>query len=470
LFHKPTFENAAETTLSHKSPGSQALRRSGLRNNMADETAGCYNVPDMELVLYSVTYHDCPVEVREKVSLRDGQRHDMLRALLGHQGLSEAAILQTCNRTEVYLYAKKAIDWGPTVSELIANAGPEAGRVWSEYCGQTHGIDAARHLFDVAAGLDSQMLGENQILSQVKAAYLESIESQASRFIFHKLFHTAFRGGKAVRTQTDINCGAVSISLAAVELAGEKIKLGKSTAMVIGAGENAELAARYLVKGGLGNLIVANRSREKADELCKRLGTGRAIGLDEIPDKLNEVDLVIASTGAEWPVIAYEDVESILGKRTKPVLMIDIAVPRDIDERVGRFDCVTIVNIDDLNRKIAANREKRSTEIPKAKKIVAEYTGKFEDWLDSLAVVPVVTQLTQKVTEMARAEARRYAKDFGEANAAKLEVFAESLARKLLHGPVSFIKDNGDEDPTTRQLRALELVNKMFLLEDEAGK
>ena len=437
---------------------------------MAIKISRRYNKSVMELVLYSVTYHDCPVEQRENVSLRDDQRRDMLRGLLGHQGVNEAAILQTCNRTEVYLYAKKAIDWGPTISELVDNVGPEAGRVWREHCRQEHGIEAVRHLFNVAAGLDSQMLGENQILSQVKTAYVESIESRASRFIFHKLFHTAFRVGKAVRTHTDINCGAVSISLAAVELAKEKMNFWSSTAMVIGAGENAELAARYLVKGGIRFLVIANRNKDNAEELCKRLGTGRAIGLDEIPDKLNEVDLVIASTGAERPVVTYENVESILGKRTKPLLMVDIAVPRDIDEHIGRFDCVTLVNIDILDQRITANRQKRSSEMPRAEKIVDEYTQKFEHWIDSLAVVPVVSQLTQKITEMARAEAKRYAKDFGEENVEKLETFAESLARKLMHGPVSFIKGADSIDPTTQQLMSLDLINKMFSLDDEGGK
>jgi glutamyl-tRNA reductase len=221
------------------------------------------------------------------------------------------------------------------------------------------------------------------------------------------------------------------------------------------------------LKNGLSGLIVANRNTDNADQLCRRLGTGQVIGLDKIAGSLDEVDLVIASTGADRPVVVYEDVEGVLRKRTRPLLMIDIAVPRDIDEHISRFGCVTVVNIDDLDRRIAANRQKRSSEIPRAEKIVDEYTNKFEHWLDSLAVVPVVTHLTQKVAEIARAEAKRYAKDFGIANAEKLEVFAESLAKKLLHGPVSFIKNSGDDDPTTQQLRSLDLINKMFLLDDE---
>ena len=422
----------------------------------------------MELVLQSVNYHDCPVEYREKVSLANGQLREMLRVLLDQSAVAEAAILQTCNRTEIYLYAQNDADWSEILGRLMRKQfGPEAGQTWQRFCKEKHGIEVVRNLFNVSAGLDSQMLGENQILSQVKAAYVDSIECQASTFIFHKLFHTAFRVGKAVRTQTEISGGAVSVALAAVELAKEKMNPWSSSAMVIGAGENAELAAKYLVKDGIGSLIIANRSRDKAEELCKRLGAGKTIGLDEIPDKLNEVNLVIASTGATEPIVVYKDVRGVLKKRTKPLLMIDIAVPRDIDERIGQFDCVTIINIDDLDRRIADNKEKRSSEIPKAEKIVDDFTDKFARWLESLSVVPVVSQLTQKAMELARNEAKRYAKDFGEENAEKLEKFAESLARKLVHGPVSFIKDANPDDPSVQHLRAMDLVNQMFLLDDE---
>jgi len=424
----------------------------------------------MELVLQSVNYHKCPIEKREKVSFTDEQQHDILGALMNKQGISEAAILQTCNRTEVYLYAKKNIDWKKTVSRIMSQFGNSAAKRWQECSEEKRGIDVAGHLFAVAAGLDSQMLGENQILSQVKAAYIDSIECRASRFIFHRLFHTAFRAGKAVRTQTNINCGAVSISLAAVDLAKEEMNFWSSSAMVIGAGENAELAANYLVKGGIGSLLIANRSRDKAETLCKRLGAGSAIAIEQIPVALGEVDLVIASTGSTRPVIAYQNLTGSLKQRTKPLLMIDIAVPRDIDQRIGRYDCVTIVNIDDLDQRIAVNKKKRSTEIPKAQKIVDQFKDKFARWLNSLSVVPVVTQLTQKAMELARAEAKRYAKDFGDGNAKKLEAFAESLARKLVHGPVSFIKDSDPDDPASQHLRALDLVNRMFLLDDETDR
>jgi len=421
----------------------------------------------MELVLHSVNYHDCPVEEREKVSFAEEQQHDMLGALLGQRGIGEAAILQTCNRTEIYLYAKKGIDWRQPVSKLIGGISPDGERTWRKHCKQKKGIDVARHLFGVAAGLDSQMLGENQILSQVKAAYIESIGCRASRFIFHRLFHTAFRAGKAVRAQTDINCGAVSISLAAVEFAKSKLNMSKSTAMIIGAGENAALAAKYLVKSGLSQLIIANRTKRTARILADRLGNAEVIGIHDISAGLADVDLAVSSTGSSEPVLTCDMVKGVLTNRRKPLLLIDIAVPRDIDPKIARFKCVRIVNIDDLNGKITANKQKRSKEIPKAKKIVDGYVGKFVAWQKSLEIVPVIKELTSKGLALARGEANRYANDFGRENAQKLQVFAESLVKKILHGPISFLKSNSADEPTTEQLRATDLVNKMFLSQEK---
>ncbi len=185
-------------------------------------------------------------------------------------------ILQTCNRLEFYTYARKSFDCRGFLTALIGQVRPGAGDTWSKYSSESLGIDVARHLFEVAAGLDSQMIGENQVLSQVKSAYTQSLDCRTSSMIFHRLFHNAFRAGKAVRTDTNINCGAVSVGLAAVELAKKKIKMTGSTAMVIGAGENAELVARYLLKAGLSRLIIANRSKQRAKALASRLKDRRS--------------------------------------------------------------------------------------------------------------------------------------------------------------------------------------------------
>jgi len=420
----------------------------------------------MKLVLNSLTYHNCPVHHRERVALTAEQRHRMLKKIHPSEQISEAVILDTCNRLEFYLYAKKTFNCKKFIEELIRIERPGSVNTWKKYSIEIMGADLVRHLFEVAAGLDSQMIGENQILSQVKAAYRESTDCRTSKLIFHKLFHSAFRVGKAVRTHTNINCGAVSIALAAIELARDKIDLSSTTAMVIGAGENAELVARYLTKSGLKQLIIANRNRKKAHAIATSFDKAEVIGLAQIPKRLAGVDLLISSTAAEKPVVTYEMAKNNLAGRKRPLLIIDIAVPRDIEPRLARFKCVTLINIDDLNEQVKFNRKKRGTEIPKAQVIVTEFTDEFMRWYDSLNVVPVISKILEKGTELAHSEARRYAKNFGPDSADKLEYFAESLVKKLLHAPISFIKNGGGE-LSAEQLRAADLINKMFFSKDK---
>ena len=167
------------------------------------------------------------------------------------------------------------------------------------------------------------------------------------------------------------------------------------------------------------------------------------------------------------PIVTYDSVKDLLSGRDKPLLMIDIAVPRDIEDKVGEFECVSLYNIDDLNEQISSNKLKRSSEIPKAKEIVEEFTKKFADWLDSLELVPVISNLTRKGIELANVEAARYAKDFGDGNSEKLKSFAESLVRKVLHGPISFIKNCDIDEPSAEQLQSIDLINRMFLAENK---
>ena len=423
----------------------------------------------MKLVLNNVTYHNCPVHLREKVAFTAEKRHSILKKMHAEGHISEAVILETCNRSEFYTYATKDLNVTEFLSKLIKQTQPKAIDIWSKYSKESSGAGAVRHLFEVAAGLDSQMLGENQILSQVKSAYTESIDSRMSKFLFHRLFHSAFRAGKAVRTNTDINCGAVSVSLAAVELAKKKIDLSACSALVIGAGENAELAAKYLLKSQMPNLIIANRNLENAQAVKARLKKCQIINLDDIVEKLAEVDLVISSTAAAEPVITNQTVADTLSRRKKELLIIDIAVPRDVDPQIDNFKCVSLYNIDDLNEQINLNKKKRSSEIPKAQAIVDEFTDKFMQWYDSLNLVPTITQLTRQNLELAHSEARRYAKDFAKNDEEKLRLFAESLVKKVLHGPITFLKSSSDDDPNTEQLQAVDLINKMFLSKDKRG-
>jgi glutamyl-tRNA reductase len=403
----------------------------------------------VKLVSQSLTYHDCPVAIREKAVFTSEQRRSVLKAMHHSGQIHEAIILQTCNRLEFYLYAKKTFNHEDFMTRLLGEYGSDAAGIWSAHRQELAGADVVRHLFEVAAGLDSQMIGENQILAQVKTAYGESLETRMSRLVFHRLMHHAFRVGKAVRARTNINCGAVSIALAAVELAKDKVNLSQARVLIIGAGENAELAGKYLSKAGLIGLTIANRDVDKAVAMAGRLGGAKAIGLAPIVEELRDVDVIV--TNVEWT----------LSGRTKPLLIIDIAVPRDVDPQIGRFSYVSLYNIDDLDKQIAANRLRRSDEIPKAKAIVEDFVGEFMRWFDALDRMPVIARLTQAGADLARNEAKRYAKDFGQENSDKLEAFAESLVKKVLHGPISLIRDGNE--PTSDQLVAMDLINRMFL-------
>jgi glutamyl-tRNA reductase len=423
----------------------------------------------MELFLNILTFHNCPVKLREKATFGGEQRHSILRQMHAEKKISEAVILETCNRLEFYLYAKKSFDCSGFLTKLIEQMKPDAVETWSRYSRQTTGIDAARHLFEVASGLDSQMLGESQILSQVKSAYTESLDSRMSKFVFHHLFHTAFRAAKAVRTNTNINGGTASIGLAAVDLVKKEIDFSAATAMVIGAGENAELVAKYLVKAEIAGLIIANRDKTKAQAVCSRLGSGKAIGLEKLADRLAEVDVVISSTAAQELILTYQTASKILSQRKRPILIIDIAVPRDVEAKVGELEYVRLYDIDDLDSQITKNKKKQQSEIDKAQRIIAEFTSEFAGWYNSLNLVPVISQLTRRGIELARSEAQRYTKDFGGENSEKLQRFAESLVKKILHGPISFLKNGGNQQPNAEQLHAADLINKMFLSQNESA-
>jgi len=422
----------------------------------------------MKLSLYGVTYHDCPIEARERITLSDEERLALLKVMHAHDPIREAAILQTCNRLEFYLFASRAFDEAAFLAEQLRQRGRPVG-IWNQYNKHLSGLDAVHHLFEVAAGLDSQMIGENQILSQVKAAYTEALQARTSRLVFNRLFHLAFRAGKAVRTQTDITCGAVSIGLAAVELAKERMDLTKTKALVIGAGENAQLVATYLAKAGIAEMTIANRDQCRAQDLAARFERARAIGLDGLIKALRHADLVISSTAAEEPILTYEATRSVLSKRRRPLLILDVAVPRDIDPLVGQFACVTLRNIDDLDQQIAHNKAQRSREVPKALALVEQFVTEFQRWYESLSVVPVIAGLTGKARALAQREARRYGRQFCAQDREKLAAFAESLVKKLLHEPIRFVKDAGS-DPTTEQLMALDLINRVFHLKAGAEK
>lgn len=421
----------------------------------------------MKITAYTITHHTCPVELREKACFTHQQIGDMLDKFAAESHINEAVIIQTCNRLEFYICSAVNFDPEMFLSDMM---GTFAGRdLWNKYIRKYEGIDAVRHLFELAAGLDSQMIGENQILSQIKNSYCQSNEHNMSRIIFHRLFHNAFKVGKNVRSDTDINCGAVSLGLASVQMAKSQMDISGSAAMVLGAGENARIVARYLAKSA-SSVIIANRDVEKAEQIAAGLKTGRAISLGDAPEAVNEVDLIIATTSSQTPVLRMDQLCGILSDRKRKLLIIDLAVPRDIDQAVETFDCVSLYNIDHINHCIDINRTKRQQQIPKALNIIDENVEQFGRWYGSLDIVPVITELKQKASRLADAEIKRYAGSFSSVDSEKLKLFAESLLSKVLHGPVSFLKQEGANEPSSQQVAALDMIRKMFLSDESKSR
>ncbi len=424
----------------------------------------------MRLVCYGISFHDTSLGEREPVVFTEAQQRQILRAVHDEPRIHEGLALCTCNRTELYLYAEAAADTGAFVRNLIATLNPKGLAVWGDHHYTLEGLAAAEHLFQVAAGLDSQMLGENQILRQVKDAYSASIEEGTSRFFLHRLLHSTFRAAKSVRTQTDINTGAVSISAAAVELAAEQVDLPGATVVLVGAGQNAALAAAHLVKRGAGRLEVLSRSIDSAAELCAQLKTGRPHTLEALPELAAAADLILCSTAAETPIVTAADYAYLFSQRKKAVVIIDIAVPRDVDPQLGQTGGVRLFNIEDLDRQMQSNLQRRSGQIPQAERIIAEHVRRYSQWLDSLNIKDVVSELVQTYRGLAESEVQRYGSQFDPAQREVLERFAVSLVNKVLHGPIQYLKRSAEDELVWDQLQAAELIRKMLLETERKGR
>lgn len=424
----------------------------------------------MRLVCYGISFHETSLSEREPVVFTASQQRQVLRAISRQPHIHEGLALCTCNRTELYLYAEAGVDTKGFVRRLIAELNPKGLEVWRQHHYVYEGIAAVEHLFRVAAGLDSQMLGENQILRQVKDAYSASIEEGTSRFFLHRLLHGTFRAAKSVRTHTDINAGAVSISAAAVELAAEQVDLAGASVVLVGAGENAALAATHLLKRSIGQLDVLSRTLERATALCARLQTGRAHTLDALAELAGRADLIVCSTASEKPLLTASDYAYLFGQRSRPVVIIDIAVPRDVEPELAQVAQVKLYNIEDLDRQVKTNLQRRSEYIPEAERIIADHVERYSQWLESLNIKDVISELVHTYRALAESEVQRYAGQFDPAQRQVLERFAVSLVKKVLHGPIHYLKQSAQDEMVWDQLQAAELIRKMLLETKRKGQ
>jgi glutamyl-tRNA reductase len=312
------------------------------------------------------------------------------------------------------------------------------------------------------------VVGESQILGQIKQAYRDAVEAKTSGVILNRLLHKSFSVAKRVRTETQIGSSAVSISYAAVKLA-KKIfhDLQGKKAMLVGAGEMAELAAEHLLSQGVDEIIVANRTLDRALALARRFN-GNTVSLEELSQELKRVDIIISSTGSSEPIISFQDVrKQMRARRNRPLFLIDIAVPRDIDPEVNRIDNVYLYNIDDLQGIVEMNQAERLQEATRAEHIIAAEALKFEDWLRTLEVVPTIVSLRRKAEEIRRAEIRR---TLGQLDSLPpeqidaLQVLTQSIVNKVLHDPILFLKRTSSR---TQKDVYLDVARRLFSLDED---
>jgi len=397
------------------------------------------------VVVTGISHKTAPLELREKLALDAEAALRVERELATRAGACEAVALSTCNRTELYAYAKDSLAASQAaVACLAEQAGvpvAELGPSVYSYSGDA----AIAHLFRVTASLDSMVVGEAQIVAQMKAAYQGACEGGCTSVVFNRLFRRALEVGKRVRTETSIGERPVSVSSAAVELALQVFgKFRDHVVLILGAGETSELTATYLKAHGIERILVANRTYAAAEELARRVG-GRAVPFEDLEGQLGAADIVVASTAAPHVVVTREHVERAMKhRRHRPLFLIDIAVPRDLDPAIARVDNAFLYDIDDLQHVVDENRHEREKEAAKAERIVAEELDEVRTWLRSLEVVPTIAGLRDSVEKIRRAELERLGNRLGDLSAeqrAQVELLTASIVNKILHAPTVRMKE-----------------------------
>ncbi|MEI7839144.1 MAG: glutamyl-tRNA reductase [Methylococcaceae bacterium] len=412
----------------------------------------------MTLLALGINYNTAPVAIRERLAFSADKLPDALQDLLRLSEINEAAILSTCNRTEFYCTTQSTnqnvlVDW-------IAQNGKFSPQDLMPYLYSHTDGAAVRHMFRVACGLDSMILGEPQILGQMKTAYQTACDAGTIGKLLGKLFQHTFTAAKKVRTDTAIGSSPVSVAFAAVQLAQQIFdKLSEQTALLIGAGETIELTARHLSQQGIGRIIIANRTFEKAHTLAAQFN-GYAISLAEIPNHLAEADIVISSTGSQLPILGKGSVESALKKRKrKPMFMVDLAVPRDIEAEVEQLADVYLYTVDDLQYTIEQNMNSRRQAAEQAEEIIDTQVDYFLAWLRAQSAQTLIKDYRSQA-ELFRDDALQKAlTSFNNGLPAEiaLQRLAYTLTNKLIHTPSTQIRVAAENERHDLLSAALEI-------------
>ncbi len=401
----------------------------------------------LPIFLIGANHKTAPVELRERLSFSEQETLDALEILKQDPAIRESMVFSTCNRTEI-LYIPETGDQVDQIVSFISRHKQIEVTAFRPSLYIYQGEDAISHLFKVAASLDSMVVGEPQILGQIKQAYRVAVGARASGVLLNRLMHKTFSVAKRVRKETGIGDNAVSISYAAIELANKIFSdLSEKSVMLLGAGEMAELAVEHLISNNVKKIFVANRTFKNAVELAGKFN-GQAVKFDERIDALKDVDIIISSTGATDYVMTRDQVRRVMKKRNHNTLFfIDIAVPRDIDPDINDISNAYVYDIDDLSNIVASNKEQRAKETVKAQRFIDEAVVKFEKWQDSLAVVPTIKAINDKISTIVQDECDRTLagmKHLPEKDVQAIRRMTKAIASKTIHDPIRFLRNTGD--------------------------
>ncbi len=425
-----------------------------------------------ELFVVGISWRTAPVAVREKLAFREEEVPGVLRGLTGALPVAEALLISTCNRVEVYGVARAGHDATGPVRRFLAEIRNLRPADVADVLYDRRAGGAVRHVFSVASALDSLVLGEAQILGQLKAAYAVAGSAGTSGPVLGRCLERAFGVAKRVRTETSISRGAANVSSVAVELAGRVFgDLAGKSVLVIGAGKMSTLAARHLYASGAQRIVVTNRSPEKAEALAAEID-GTARPWEDLEGLLVDADVVISSTGARAPILTKALFKKVTkARRWRPIMVIDIAVPRDAEPAIADFDGLYLFDIDDLEKVVAANLAERAKAAEHAARIVEHEAGQFERWLRSQGVVPTIRALRERFAQVAEAEvqktldalARREHTPAQQREA--IQRLVQLVVNKLLHPPTAALREASTPDEAA--LRA-EVLCELFGLEPVA--
>lgn len=429
----------------------------------------------MQILQLGCSHRTAPVNIREQLAIPEPVLPDVLHALCPENGCGpgyalEGAVLSTCNRLEVYAVVECCERGNNDIRDLLARVSGASRSTLDAHLQVCEGEAAVHHLCEVACGLDSMVLGESQIQGQVIQAHQLALAHGSAGAVVNALFRAALQAGKRARTETAINEHAASISHVAVELALQIFDdLATKTIALIGAGEMAELAAKNLVDHGAGHLLVVNRSAGRAAALARQFG-GEALGWDHLTQALGRSDIVISSTSAPHAILRPDKVAAAMRvRRNRPLFLIDIAVPRDVDPAVGELTNVFLYDIDDLQQVVAANLEQRQREVPRVQAIIDQEVAEFMAWFKARDIVPTIVDLRQHLESIRESElawAMQKLDGLSEQERKVILAFSQRLTNKILHQPTIRLKQHAD---SREMYHYTEMLRDLFGIDDKHG-